>query len=741
MSSPEYSLNYFVVTAVIDSFPVSSNNQQLTAEDFVRFSDSFADILRRRLPVTAKVDFVQYPYQFREIFTEEDKIVDLETEFSRLVNSDHPCCIHPACVMVPFIARDGIKIIGVVTGADHVFFSKVREDWLLEVKESVQLEFLVLKQARVDVPTGLLNLANLYSLLETHGTRSGLQLILLELPSKRSSFHHGVRYSQRCAAILQTFIREGSVLHYLGHCTFALIVLHDGNKDVDTEIEGALVTFLKREGCHRVHVGSSFVRNWQGANSQAGDKNLLDEAWTALKQAKKRGPFSFCSYGSLAYPEDSPLGPVDRNLVRRLHRFWADSEAFCLVHFRSDNGVCSARRAIGTNIDRGEMVDAGEDVLVYLEGEKPGDAMRWAEKVIAGAKQPDRNIHLSAGVSCFPFNDFEKSEMVLNCRKALLHASFYGYSSVAVFDAVSLNISGDVYFADGDLTKAVKEYKRGLRCDGQDINLHNSLGVALAQMNKLPAAMRSFEKALTIDQGNFMALYNLGLTEQARDRKVEALGHFEQALAQCRDSYVDEVQVNDLKLQIGKLSCDVGMYDQAIDYLVPWSKTSRNPQANGRVAYYLGKAYHGINDNRAAMNCLQQALRSNEFDDRAMNLLGRIYLEEGEGDEIALALVQKSVELEPSSVRYRLYLATVLMQCGLYDRAKENLYRCLRYKASKIEARLLLAKTYMKEGLHRRAASWFEKVIADTSAEKKLQVEAARGLADIHTREEEGDHA
>ena len=80
---------------------------------------------------------------------------------------------------------------------------------------------------------------------------------------------------------------------------------------------------------------------------------------------------------------------------------------------------------------------------------------------------------------------------------------FYGKSSAAVFDAVSLNISGDIYFGDGDLAKAVKEYKRGLKCDSRDVNLHNSLGVALAMMNKLSSALQSFKKALALDERQF----------------------------------------------------------------------------------------------------------------------------------------------------------------------------------------------------------------------------------------------
>ena len=70
------------------------------------------------------------------------------------------------------------------------------------------------------------------------------------------------------------------------------------------------------------------------------------------------------------------------------------------------------------------VLPSGDDVFVYLDGAKAEEALKWAEEVIGRLVMPEKNIHVSAGVSSYPYCDFKKSEMVFNCRKALLHAAF-----------------------------------------------------------------------------------------------------------------------------------------------------------------------------------------------------------------------------------------------------------------------------------------------------------------------------
>ncbi len=713
------------VASVLESFPVLSDNNKLTVEDFSRFSTSYADILKKHLFSANQAVFAFTSGQMESCFRANNSLAQLLILFKQVKEGNITYGILLDHLMLSFDVKNGERVVAIVTGSDPLFLQKVSEDWLLEMKGTVEHEFLLLKQARVDSQTGLLNISNLNSLLATYGLTNGLHLILLALTPKRTSFQYFLRYSHKCASLLLDFVHAESMLHYLGQSIFAL-VLPQNYEGVRPEIERALVTYLKRQGCHSVQIGSSCTQaSCKSENQRDQGKSLLDEAWTALRHAAKRGPFSFCDFALLAHPEKHPLALPDQKLVRRLNRLWAKSETFCLIQFCSDNANGSL---VPINIDQGVVVSSGNDTFVYLDGAKPKEALEFAKDVIKRTGDHEQDIHISAGLSCYPYCDFKKSEMVFNCRKALLHAAFYGKSSVAVFDDISLNISGDIYFGDGDLAKAVIEYKRGLNCDNSNVNLHNSLGVALAMMNKLSPAMQSFKSGLALDNANFMALYNLGLGEQTRNRKDKALMYLKKALEHYTVDESGVEFVNDLTLQLGILSCQLGNYEETLSYLVPWQKQNQKAPNSGRVHYYLGEAYYGLKNNRKAMEELQLALRSDEMDDRAMNLLGRVYLEEGEGAGIALSLCRKSVELEPSNLRYKLHFAEVLLQCGAFHEARENLYRCLKNRDCKIEAQLLLGESFAAEGHHLRARQWFTKVLEQENSRQGLKDKAEMGL-------------
>ncbi len=712
-----------------DTFPILPNFRGLIAEDFSRFSQSYAEILRKRLPTAKSIYFANFAGQADDYSAKKGLSADWTALFEAIRKGEKSFAIHSQSLMLPFAVRNERPVVAVVEGADPVFLAKVREDWLEETRAAVEREFILLKEARVDVQTGLLNLWNLYSLLESFRQTSGLHLILIELPPKRMSIRYVVRYSQKCAALLLNFLQGDSVLHSIGPATFAL-VLPSRTGGSKSEVESALVAYLKREGCHKVHIGSSFSQVEEKSGSKTGgrEQNLLDEAWTALRHAEKRGPFSFCDYNLLAYPENHPLILPERNLVRRLTRMWRKSQAFSLVHFNSRSQVDTAKKVVLPFLDQGMSVATDNDVLVYLDGFDAAAALSWSREVIRRTHDAHPDKQVSAGVSCYPCSDFRKNEMPFNCRKALLHASFFGDSSVVVFDSVSLNVSGDLYFADGDLAKAVHEYKRGLKFDKDNVNLHNSLGVALAMMDKLAPAMQSFENALAIDSHNFMALYNLGLAELARGRREEAYDYLEKALLYYNDEDAGFGFLDDLKLQLGMLAGDLGKHRAALDYLEAWQRKNEKTPRAGRTLYHLGKAHHGIGDNRRAMVELQRALQFNEFDDRAMDLLGTLYFREGEGNEIALALCRKSIELEPGNFFYRCNLAEVQLQCGIFPEARENLYRCLKNKRTKGRAQVLLGRSYAREGQHRRAGNWFEKALKDGEMLLELYEEAKRGV-------------
>jgi tetratricopeptide (TPR) repeat protein len=240
--------------------------------------------------------------------------------------------------------------------------------------------------------------------------------------------------------------------------------------------------------------------------------------------------------------------------------------------------------------------------------------------------------------------------------------------------------------------------------------------------------MQCFDNALAIDAQNFMALYNLGLAEQARGRKEEAYEYLERALSRYNDEDAGFGLLGDLKLQLGMLAGDLGKYQSALDYLVAWQSSNRQSARVGRALYYFGKARHKLGDNRQAMVDLQRALQFNQFDDRAMDLLGTLYFLEGEGAEVALALCRKSVELEPGNLLYRCNLAEVQLQCGMISEARENLHRCLKDQRTRAKALVMLGRSYVREGMPKRAGRWFAKALKHGLLLPQLHEEASRGV-------------
>ena len=692
----------------------------MTVKDFSLFSRAFADIVSKKIPTAKHVIFISNEKQLDNEFGKEN-VSHLTALFHSVCRDGKQCGIYNDFLMLAFTLSDGIVAVALISKLDPLFASRVKDEWLSEIRNEIEHDFLLLKQARIDSQTGLFNLSNLITLLDNLSEDQTIRLTLVVIPSLKSSFQLASNHLHKCVSALQAFIPDGVILHHLGNAMFAIVFPLDDEKDY-SQFTHSLVAYLKREGFGRVSTGSSHSSLDDTIHPQVENgRILLDQAWAALQVALKRGPFGFCDFSLLAHPENHPLARPDQNLVRRLRRLWTKSEKFCLVHFRSDKEGLPIREILGSFLDTSKAVETGGGIIVYMDGEDGVSVLKWAEDIVNSCRDSDPGKTVSAGIACFPYSNFKKSEILFNCRKALAHAAFFGNSGVALFDAVSLNISGDIYFSDGDLVKAVKEYGAGLKCDDTDVNLHNSLGVTFAMMNKFPAARSCFERALSLDKKNLMSLYNIGLSELHHNRKKGALIYFKRAL-DCASGDVPEERAlkKDLKRQIGVLASETGDYQLALDYLLPWYESSKIEKQAESVVFNIGQSYYGLNQSRKATAWLQRALQINQYDDRAMHLLGTVYHELGEGDEIALSLCRKSVELEPNNSKYRLGLAHLQFHFGMIVDARENLQHCLKNQEFKAEAQLLLARCYLKISHHKRAVNWFNKIASEEAKRLKF---------------------
>ncbi len=709
------------------NFPFPNSNAYLSAEDYRIFTTSFTAIIRRYIDRSQSINFFYSESDFVSFATPLSLKSDLIRTFQSLISGEEVSAQIGLFFFFAFPARGRAPVVVVAKVPEASAGREMDQEWLQKVRAGIERDFLLLKQARVDSQTGLLNLGNLHALLESPRQDQSSQLVLLYLPPGNGSLQRRIRHLSGCALALRNFVQGGAVLHYLGQYLFALFL---SGKVVDEKIsvETLLVEYLKKEGCSRVHIGSSLISGSEEMPDQPKDcLKLLDEAYTALQRAMKRGPFSFCEYRRIAFPEKHPFAKLPDNTQRQMSRWWTGLQSFSLILFQGDNKKSLASELVAPLVSDCQTMSVGKDLYVLYTF--PSSTLeRWLSNILQKASDLKEGLSVSAGAISYPFGDFKKFESAVCCKKALLHARFLGASSFALFNQLTLNISGDLYYADGDINLAIKEYSRGIKIGGGEVNLYNALGVSLAMMNRLQQAARSFHQALCMAPGDFIALYNLGLTKQSLGEKQEAITFFLRAYARRDSEDATDQFIADLMLCLGTLHCEVGDYEAAISFFEEWLAQSSPRAKSAAPYYYLGLSYFRSGDSLAARRFLEKAIRYNSFDDKSLHLLGRIYNEENQDDDLALIFCRKSIELNPDNPEYYLSLAEVCLSKGDVSQSREALRKCLRRKETKAAARLLMARGCLHNGEHRRARRWFEKAL-NHDLPAKMRKQAEQGLA------------
>lgn len=262
----------------------------------------------------------------------------------------------------------------------------------------------------------------------------------------------------------------------------------------------------------------------------------------------------------------------------------------------------------------------------------------------------DRRVEsLSIGVSQFPLLDFDRETCLYNACKALDHAAFFGPASVAIFDAVSLNISGDYCFQEGRLSDAIAEYRYALRLDPRNVNVLNSLGGCLARMEDHAGARATFEETLRIDPREPMALYNLGVLDLLD-------GQTESAMDKFRQSHALDATLFEPLLQLGKWCIAQQAHDEARRFLE--EALALQPE-RAVVHSLLGQCLAAQGHVREAIMACKKAVKLNPNDAAAFSQLGILYDAKGENRDICITFCRQSATLCPDNSLFHLRLAAL----------------------------------------------------------------------------------
>lgn len=270
-----------------------------------------------------------------------------------------------------------------------------------------------------------------------------------------------------------------------------------------------------------------------------------------------------------------------------------------------------------------------------------------------------RSETVTIGAAVYPQLSFERHEILENARKALDHAAFFGPNSAVVFDSVSLNISGDALYQEGDIRGAIDEYQQALEIDPSNVNVHNSLGVCYGVLKSYETALGSFESAIGLEADEIMALYNAGLIFMSTDHREKALEYFNRAFDIDQDVF-------EVVYQMGKCHLALKQYVEAKAFL---EKAIQLKPDSASAASCIGQYYAAMNKQEEAIAAFKSAIKKNPNDSEALSGIGYLYNLRDENAEIALIFCKQSIDISPENGLFHQRLGRLYLKQNAPDEA------------------------------------------------------------------------
>ncbi len=288
-----------------------------------------------------------------------------------------------------------------------------------------------------------------------------------------------------------------------------------------------------------------------------------------------------------------------------------------------------------------ESLDDTAFVLVFWDYDDEKDGTRLLtllKEKISGRLSSD----LLMGIAAYPFHEFEQNQILGNALKAFDHAAFFGPNHMIVFDAVSLNISGDRLFALGRHEEAIAEYEKGLAIDPKNINLINSLGVSYGIMDQLDKALDCFEQASAISPEEVMVIYNIGLIHRIKDKEDKAILYLKKA-------HAINPAIFEIELLLGHLLFKQEQFEQAMPYL---DTAIRLNPASGTAFRLKGQILLDKNDLEEAGTQFNMAVKRSPNDAIALYGYARAMALRKKNLSIALSFAKKALDLDPDNALF-----------------------------------------------------------------------------------------
>jgi tetratricopeptide (TPR) repeat protein/GGDEF domain-containing protein len=681
----------------------------------------FAQEVQQLLPLPATIDFCFFAADgvLRTLpmnLTGESSAAGGEIAFFT-----EPCLMNDQLV-IPLQVVSGESVAAVVSDVDPALLKRMSASWLRELQASIVDQLEKTRWGFIDPETELYNRRAATVLLQQSAPENPGFFFLLNAVFYRRTAAGNLQKTRETAALLQA-LTQGSCFSF-GCGVFGLL-LQGQRREQALKTAHHLRRQLKREGMSKVQIGFS-----QAIPSDTRlEATVLDRFWRSLAIAEKRGPFGICDTDAINEQRPHLFQLTQTDLLGTLQRRWRSLAQFTLAVFslqpQVQYSVACADRIKRLVPQGGMYLDGGSGLALILFPEPAQISIRECIDSIRSEYQECYGEGaVSVGIAAWPCLDFVKNDIPGNCLKALLHGSFLGPGSVVLCDHLSLNISGDFFFEEGDYRTAIREYRRGLLLQPRDVNLINSLGVVLIECNQKRQAADCFQDVLQIDPDNYMALVNLGHVQQTLGHKDIALDCFERAY---RVHANEDTVGQELFLPLGRLYAELCNHEKAVTVLEHW-RTRPGSEKEFILFRLLGQSYMENGTPVEAIKACQRALQLFPQDSISLSTLGLLYVEQGEGSEVGLSLCRKALTLDNFNPDHWCRLGRAMLHIGRQEEALDAIRQCLRLRRNHREAVLLLGTIYQAMGRDNQASRCFRQAMAIKGCVEKQVVQGQKHL-------------
>jgi tetratricopeptide (TPR) repeat protein len=198
---------------------------------------------------------------------------------------------------------------------------------------------------------------------------------------------------------------------------------------------------------------------------------------------------------------------------------------------------------------------------------------------------------------------------------------------------------GDVYFARGELDKAIAEFRLALDLRPNSPYAHNDIGLVLTKMGRPDEAVDHFNAAIRILPILPTAHYNLGNALLQKGQTSGAIKEFEQQLALQPDDAAAHCDLATALVHQGQFGQAIAQYQKAIELRPDYAD-----------AYYnLGNCYLQQGDPEKAIKQYEQALKLSPRLVEARNNLATILSQKGE-IERAISEWEEAIRVQPDNI-------------------------------------------------------------------------------------------